>query len=192
MIRLAARTVLCLTLGAAMTLAAAWACTVWVARGAPVAVTPEASAGGLNWRSSSGLASSGFGVSDVWVFGVVDMESASGERIAEIGDWYRLSAGVPFRSFAREVTRVDFPESPELLTRVHDLHPQDWRAGLVIPIALRWRISAREAYLPIRPLWPGFAGNTLVYGAAAMGLWVLVARTAQRTHAAKAEPPNPQ
>ena len=53
-----------------------------------------------------------------------------------------------------------------------------WRQG-AMPWAPRWT-RVHDRFMPLRPIWPGFAVNTIVYAAL---LWLpIVVRSAQRVH----------
>ena len=65
-----------------------------------------------------------------------------------------LAEGVPFRALGTFSVRSE------------GAWPQDSEFGIVLPIAAMHRPT-----LPLYPLWPGFALNTLFYAALAWGVW---------------------
>ncbi len=146
---------ICLLLGAVVNVAVAWGCAVW----SPVDITPGSSESELvkwpgpvpegwpplDWWQRE----SGFGV-DIDYLAAVDMSIGAYAKAIYDRGW-------PYRSLRAEWKGV--------LTST--VNVGEWRGGLNLP----WRRPGDELPLPLKPLWPGFAINTIFYAAI---LWLLI------------------
>ncbi len=150
---------ICLLLGAVVNVAVAWGCGLW----SPVdntVVTSESES--LTWPRP---VAESWPSPDVWErgsgFGVDFDYLAAVHKIMDDNYYiYRIAIydrGWPDRSLRAEWKGV--------LTST--VNVGEWRGALNLP----WRRPGNELPLPLKPLWPGFAVNTIFY---ATLLWLLI------------------
>jgi hypothetical protein len=156
--RIVVRLAIFLLLGAIINVAVAWGCAAW----SPLRYGhgDEQSPVDVEWARSVGFsfdesglptviqraASSGFALCHVYPYSIGGRVGAS-----------RYSAGLPFHSFQAHATRSDVDE--------------EWRVACGAALQPDPHVRP-ELVLPYRPLWPGFAINTIIYAAI---VWVLFA-----------------
>jgi hypothetical protein len=180
--------VLFLLLGAAINVAVAWGCALWspwpamsrmdqagrlpsdLFANVDVARWPELE--GVSYRAAfSQSRSSRWGVTmhqldvGIYYFGRLGLE-----------DRLRLSAcqaGWPLRALQTVTPAAGWkPDTP-----ARTLVPAGWESGVHVPESLRardWSPHSEHGTphpLPLRPLWPGFAINAVLYGSA---MWLLL------------------
>ena len=155
----------CLLLGAMVNVAVAWGCAVW----SPLAgVTIRGCEPGSNWPRP---VPEGWPLPTWWQgrSGVgVDFESIAAVAVRpdhnELEDVYGIAiykAGWPYHSLGAE-RRMAFT------SMIYEWQQgYEWQGS----INLRWLRSHNERPLPLKPIWPGFAINTIFY---ATLLWLLV------------------
>lgn len=155
--------VILLVLGAIINIAVAWGCVLWVPMsmsfGTPWPVERK-------WGQLAVLCRSGS-------FGIHDYESLGAKTPPDdaISNYYMLQAGWPVRSLYRSKNGVTFDYLG--WPRPIDMwEPEMLSEGVELPTGLRFLDRQWRRFLPVVPLWPGFAINTIFYAAI---LWLLFA-----------------
>ena len=173
---IAVRVVVFLVLGAVVNVAVAWGCVLWGHKlGSP---DPEGRIGrdvsdGGNWPTvvytdwpshfSFAYESRYYAYSDVHYVCYLPDRPDEGWSV----DFN--NAGLPFRAL-RAIELMYTYGSTQI---VNDPPHGIWQAGFKPPTSfVEWSDAMRLEKLPIRPVWPGFAINTLFYAAI---LWLLFA-----------------
>ncbi len=170
MFRLSRRVAVCLIVGAIVNVAVAWACVCWSPIGSFSDVEERAWAAPVpdGWpATASPIAARGLGLTDTnsssWGNVPADAERKRGDS-----EQWVLSAGWPRRSLFCERHRVR-TRGPSLFSVPYPA-PESWTEGLSIPEWVPWQ-ERDFRYLPTRPIWAGFAINTVFYGGAVGLVW---------------------
>jgi hypothetical protein len=148
--------VMFLLLGAIMNIAVAWGCALAAQRRSSVLPLPDPP---IEWRRSvpsnwpSKPRVESFGICRGWG-GVV---------------WHDQLAGYP-GDFHLCVFRLGMPAASMSYDQLVEDGSYSWRCAVPVPVAISG--LGHLNHLPIRPIWPGFAINTLFYAAI---LWLLLA-----------------
>ncbi len=152
-----------LTGGAALTVVVAWACAAW----SPVRLredSPQLSWGAPTpqfWPTSpdSATIELSLGLTQINASGRSPSDQPGRRGTAQ---WV-FQAGLPFRCLHRERHRVEawtelyFPLSLDMF-----YEDEPWTNGLAMPTFFHLRYDYIRRF-PVRPMWPGFALNTLIY-----------------------------
>jgi hypothetical protein len=158
--------------GAIINIAVAWGCALWAndpshheaANDADVTREwPEAAP--LSWTDEALVVSN-----SNWA--ITEITAVGGVRIstAVIARMYILEAGIPWRALNRIVCQDEW--AGESLDAVARHEPTTWKEGMAVPERLDWLDRQFRGVLPVLPIWPGFAINTIVYAGI---LWLLFA-----------------
>ncbi len=194
-----------LLLGAVVNVAVAWGCATWSAlKLVSLRAGPPTDADQSWWqqvvpagaatRASVVLQSRGFGYDSLRTFGVrsgeaVFQEDPSGQVAYRVSVNVKtdratlVRSGWPWRSGAGE--RWDLGVSPMtpipmLGDKVTTWRDADLQTSAVSFVRPTWLGGSSFRLLPLRPIWPGFALNTLFYAAV---VWSLIfGRFALRRH----------
>jgi len=164
------RAVVFLLLGAVVNVAVAWGCVFWTA---PLFEWSSGSAGDqLRWlvqvpndwpvESTFGVNSQSAGLS------LIARSHTSFDQDALIHSLNIYDAGVPYRALRRIEWFRDGPGTASEIAAPWGI----WQAGMEAPTFLRKWSNVSDPRLPLLPIWPGFAINTIFYGAI---LWLLFA-----------------
>lgn len=87
----------------------------------------------------------------------------------DVWSWHRLTTGLPLRAMIAESGG----------SAVLQVHPPiqtsatggAWQQGVDLPRSLGLALRTWQSRLPLRPLWPGFAANTVVYAIVVAMVW---------------------
>ncbi|MBL1217557.1 MAG: hypothetical protein D8M59_08675 [Planctomycetes bacterium] len=160
--------VIFLILGAIVNVAVAWGCVLWssprdMIRGPWPTPLPE----GWTEPDSDSIGQQGFGIQCMWGVVAVPVDrDTHGSTGTSLCAWL---AGWPCHSLFMD------RHFPMFAGDLYDLGnfsaPTQFQDGITIPGWFQSRSSA--VCLPTRPLWSGFAADTLLY---AVVLWLLIAR----------------
>lgn len=168
-----------LVAGAACTVAASWGVALYVLA-SPMVVQPQGSmAGSLawprpaprDWPAPTQLLLCEAPGLRVTVWSRIGREETIGpSQVGEdIWSWHRLTTGLPLRAMIAEsggaaVLQVQPPIQTPATRGV-------WQQGVDLPRSLALALRTWQQRLPLRPLWPEFAANTLVYAVVVAAVW---------------------
>lgn len=153
--------VVCSIFGATTTVAVAWGCALWSPIRPPVPLQSDAFVSKLRTRlfdpvepgCMGGKSSLGFGAR--WQF-AIGYDKARQGREGTVGYIGSLEAGFPMLCLYGAWAYAFFPST--------ELYDQVWLVDLPSDLG-------QGRLLPIQPIWPGFAVNTIFY---ATILWLLI------------------
>ena len=162
-VRRSVRPIVCVLAGAIATIALAWTGTLysdWSRMKIHPATRPAwPGAAPRDWPLPTTTGSTDHRLANHEMWAHFDPNSAR-----TVG-WYRLRAGFPFRALVHDIGTDQTAGGPVTIVT-----PGVWLRGVALPAGLRDPLRMADFRVPIRPIWLGFLGDTLVYAAA---IWLL-------------------